>query len=472
MFSLNIIVKKSDIFWGYFATVLSLGLNIIIVPLVLYFLDDNETALYYIFTSLSAIATLFDFGFSPSIARAMAYAWSGSHELVKTGASQGNDVEPNYQLMVSVIHACKIIYTLLAFTALLLSLTLGTYYVKYITKEYSNSQYVICWMIYATAIFLNILYSYYSVFLRGVGAVAEINKSTVFAKLAQLIICIVLLFSGAGLLGVSIAYLIFGFLFRLIAKHYFYHYKGIGGKIKSLQKVFGYSEVKSIIKTMWPNTWRDGIVTISNYFLNQATTVFASLFVSLQDTSVFSLCVQLTMLLSTVSGTMYTTCQPALQSAFVSKDIEAQRKYMSLVLVSFVSIFFIGMVVLCTIGNSIITWIKPSYSLPLLLLLGEGFYQFLLKHRNCFTAFISSTNRLIYWKSFAFSAVVCVVLSLLFSGLFKLGAYGLILAQLFSQLIYNAWYWPLFVYRELNITVIQMFKLGIRELKKLYCRTR
>ena len=46
--------------------------------------------------------------------------------------------------------------------------------------------------------------------MRGIGAIAENNKAAVITKLAQIIVTIVLLSTGNGILGVSIAYLVSG----------------------------------------------------------------------------------------------------------------------------------------------------------------------------------------------------------------------------------------------------------------------
>lgn len=464
---MKIDVKGRDALWSYIATFLSMGSGIIIVPLILRYLNDEEVAIYYIFTSLSAIALLFDFGFSPSIARSITYAWSGADKLWKQGVEKTTSSAPNFKLMNKVIVTCKIIYTTLAFAALLLCLSIGTLYVKYVTRH--NFNYIVCisWVIYAFAIFLNILYSYYSVFLRGVGAVEKVNKATVLAKSIQLILSFITLLNGVGLIGVAFSYLLYGISFRFLAKYWFYSYEKIGEKLKANKDNDGLRDIREILDTIWPNTWKDGLVTLSNYLLNQATTVIASLFLSLQQTGIYSLNVQLTSVIATVAATIYTTYQPALQSAYANRDKEMQRKYMSLIVASYVIAFTVGMMLLVTIGVPFVEMMKPTYKIDFCVLLCIGIYQFLLKYRNCYTSYISTTNRLIYYKSFLFSAVICVILSFLFSGLLDYGVYGLIFAQLFSQIMYNAWKWPLLVHKELELDSIDIFRIGCNEMISL-----
>ena len=465
---MNIKVSKRDTIWSYVGVALSMGANLIMLPIILLKLSEDAIALYYIFSSISAIALLLDFGFSPSIARSMAYAWSGANELKKTGIEKISLSDPNYILIRKIITTCKIIYCSLSMAALALCSSIGTFYILRVLDEKVLPEYIISWIVYSIAIFLNILFSYYSVFLRGVGAVAEINKATIYARVIQIVLCYILLLSGTGLIGVSIAYLLYGFSFRFLANVWFYQYKDIGKNLRKLPKIDQKNRINDaveLLKIIWPNTWRDGLVTVSNYFLNQASTIIASLYLSLYETGVYSLAVQLTSAIAQIAGTMYTTYQPAPQSAYANRDENSQKKYMSVIITTYIALYIAGMFALVLIGLPLIKIVKPSYDLSLGLILGVGIYQFVLKYRNCYTSYISTTNRLIYTWAFVVSAIICVILSILLCGYFGIGITGLIVAQIISQLIYNAWRWPILVHKELEYSFIVTFKLGINTFK-------
>lgn len=465
---MKITISRCDTIWSYIGTVFAMGSGLIIIPFVLWFLDADTVGVYYVFISLSAIASLFDLGFSPSIARNMAFAWSGAEELLKQGGTESKSNEPNFKLIKQIIFTCKVLYFVLALVALLIALTIGTYYIYSISEGIlSGSQYT-AWIIYSVAIFLNILYSYYSVFLRGVGAVSEVNKATIFAKLFQIVASIVMLARGLGLVGVSIAYLLYGLTFRLISKRYFFKYKRLGEKLKVIKAGKGINSVIELLKRMWPNTWREGLVTISNYILNQATTVIAPLYLTLAETGVYSLAVQLTSAIATIAATLYTAYQPSLQSAYTNRDTETQKKNMSVIVFSYCGIFLFGMLGLIIVGKPLLSILKQEYNLSVALLLGTGVYQFILKYRNCFCSYISTTNRLIYAKSFVISAVLCITFSVLLAGVLKWGVTGLIIAQIMSQAVFNAWYWPAFVYRELKMIPRDTLLIGYGEIRELF----
>jgi hypothetical protein len=123
---MKINLSKRDAVWSLIGTFLSMGVNFIMLPFILHFLDDDSVGFYYILTSLSGIVVMFDFGFSPSISRNMAYAWCGAKNLQKQGGDVGNHIEPNYELMKAIVSTCKRIYFTISFFALLLCATLGS----------------------------------------------------------------------------------------------------------------------------------------------------------------------------------------------------------------------------------------------------------------------------------------------------------------------------------------------------------
>lgn len=457
-------ISRSDNIWNLLGIALSMGANFIVLPFILLYLSDEAVAVYYIFLSLSSIATLFDFGFSPSIARSVNYAYSGASDLKTQGVDEQKNDEPNYYLMKKVIISCKVLYLFMGIFALIVGSTAGTFYVFRITKEAFLSDYLYPWLIYLAAIFLNIVFSYYNVFLRGVGAVTKINVATIISRLTQIVLCILLLVLGVGLLGVAIAYLVYGFLFRMISNFLFKRHHNIGTKLKQENAVFTKDDFSGVMKKMWPNTWREGLVTLSNYLVNQATTLIAPLFLSLTLTGIFSLATQLITAVATIASSVLNAYQPQLQSAFVNKDDESQKKTLSLCVVSYFVLFTVVLIGLIFVGVPLIKFIKPTYEMNYFVLLGVALPIFVINYRNLFCSYISCTNRLIYYKAFLTSSFICVASSYVLLRFTGLGIYALILAQLFSQLIFNAWYWPLFVHRELSLKPSYVIRSGFKGL--------
>ena len=446
---MKINLSKQDILWSYIGTILSMGANLLMLPFLMFFLDENTLGLWYVFTSIGAIATLFDFGFGVTFARNVTYAWAGARELKKEGAELAINSEPDYRLMKKVLKTCKIIYGIIAGSALLLLLTLGTGYVIFVSREINGYTYIIAWIIYAVAVFLNLYYGYYASFLRGVGNVAQANKNTVWARLLQIILMVVLLFMKFGLIGACVAYLAYGTLFRLLGKHYFYKYKGIGEYLSKVKYEPSGDEIKEMISIVWHNAWRDGAISLCNYCCNQVSTLICSAYLSLAETGTYSIGVQIASAIATIAGTLYNTYQPELQVAYVVNDKDRMRKTMSMIVVSFGYLFILGTAAFCVVGVPLLRIIKPSAVVSIPDLLGLCLYQFILKYRNCYTSYFSCTNRILYVRGFTVSAVLCVLFSFIAIGPLKMGVWGLIIAQIISQAVYNLWKWPWLGHKEL-----------------------
>ena len=226
----SININRSDLIWSYLGTFFRLGVNIILLPFVLHYLSDDDLGLWYVFGSINALVALLDFGFAPALSRNISYVWCGARELKKNSLIEVADTTTDFVYFKTVLLTCKNIYLVIASIAFIILIGAGTPYIIAI----SNKEAVLPWLIYSTGVLLNILYSYYSSFLRGVGAVAQSNKAAVYSRFVQIALTLPLLLLGTGLIGVSIAYLCSGIVLRLYSRFAFLKYEGIGNSIKNI----------------------------------------------------------------------------------------------------------------------------------------------------------------------------------------------------------------------------------------------
>ena len=464
---MTIKLTKKDYIWNYVGVFLSLFGQIILTPFVVYFLNGEYYGLWGVFQSLAAITVIFDFGFTTTFSRNINYSWNGAERLEKTGAVYSQNKEPNFLLMKKAMTACQRVFLLLAGSALIIMLSVGSIYVSHISASLNSNEPMIAWVICAVAIFLSLYYGYYGAFLRGVGAISEVNKATIYAKLIQIVLTIALLACGFGIIGTSIAYLTYGTLYRLLAKRSFLKYKGIGEGLKKVAAKIPGKEIKEMFFTVWHNAWREGLVSVANYLANQACTVIISLYMPLTQTGAYSLGVHLATAVAQLACAMYSANQPVLQSAYITNDKQKQKKTMSLIVFSYVVLDVLGLIVVIFIGLPILRLIRPETVVAPLVMLGIGFYQFILKFRNCYTSYFSCTNRIPYVKAFLISSVGCIVLALLAMGVFRWGMWGLIGAQIISQLAYNGWAWTVMAHKEMNLGLEETVALGYAESRDL-----
>lgn len=451
---------RKDIIWSYVGTIFSMSANFLMLPIFIYFLDTKTLGLWYVFISIGSIAALFDFGFAVTFARNVTYAWSGAKALLSQNVVFTNNSEPNWILMKKVISVCKFVYLIISGSALVLLLTIGSWYIIYISYGIDGIQHYVAWFVYSIAIFLNLYYGYYASFLRGVGAIDKVNKNTIVARLAQMVLTLLLMFCGCGIIGASVAYLAYGTIFRLLGKYFFYRYKGIGKELDSMSEKASKKERNKLIGIVWHNAWREGIISISNFLSIQATTLICSMFFTLSQTGVYSITNQFAMAIAVISGTLYMACQPQIQSSYVNGDREQTKSVMSFITISVVSLFAIGIIGILVIVLPVMKIIKPEMEISIPIFLGLSYYHLILKIRDCYCSYFSSTNRIIYIKSYILSSFICIALSILFCYVTNWGVGGLVLSQILSQMIYNIWYWPRKAHLDMGLTLKETIYKG------------
>ena len=462
---MSVSLNKKDYVWSYAGIFLSLCGSVLMTPFVVFFLDGEVLGLWYVFQSLSAITALFDFGFTTTFSRNVNYCWSGARKLERSGVVFAESSSPNFPLMKRVMCACRLVFLVLSLAAAGIMATAGTAYVLYVSSSIPGQEPLIAWLICVAAVFMNLYFGYFGAFLRGVGAIAQVNKATVAAKATQIVLTLVLLFCGFDIVGTSVAYLAYGVLFRMIARRSFYRYEGIGEGLRKVDEAISFSEVKEIFLTVWHNAWREGLVSLSNYLTNQACTIICSLFLTLTDTGAYALASQLAIAVSAVSAAMYTANQPVLQSAYITHDVEKTQRTMSLIVVSLIVLNLIGIAACVFIALPVLALIRPEVVVGPLVMIGVGLYQLMLKFRNCYTSYFSCTNRIPYVVPFLLSSALCIGLAVLMLGAFGWGIWGLIIAQVLAQAVYNAWAWPLKAHREMNLGFARMLEVGMGEFK-------
>lgn len=449
---MKIDVKKADVIWSYIGVILSSMMNVITLPIIMFFLDGDSLGLWYVFVSIGSITMLFDFGFSVTFARFITYGWSGARDLKKTGISENIEEAADFLVIKEILVTCKRIYLIISLIAFFLMATVGSYYIFSISHHIEGINHIIAWGVFAIATFLNLYYNYYDSFLRGVGDVKEANQSRVYGRLIQLVLMVVLLMMGMGLLGLCIAYLVFGVVFRYLGKTYFYKYNDIKQKLRSVQEQVDIQRIKGVFKTVWYNAWRDGVVALSVYLVSQASVILCSLYLSLTETAMYSIGLQIATAIGMLSATLYSTYQPALQSNWIKGDFEKVKKIMIQTVVVYVLFYFLGSILCVIIGLPVLRFIKSDVVITVPVMIGILLSQFILRYRDCFTSYFSSTNRLIYMPAFLVSSIVCLFLSIVLLQFLDWKIWGLIIAQIVSQCIYNAWYWSYKAKKELRIT--------------------
>ena len=459
---MSIITTKSDVVWNYIGTLFGMASGFLLLPILMAFLPPDYLSLWYIFLSLCTIVSLLNSGLGPSLSRNVMYAWGGADAIQSQGIANAKSDKPNMPLLRKVLDASKCIHAFTSSIALILLAVFGTVYIRHITQMLPFETILPAWIIFCAAIFLNLYYDYWAVFLRGIGLIASYNKILVASKICDLGIATALLVSGHGIVSVAISYFVSGCVLRLLSKRVFA--KRVD--IKTTQPLKSrIKETKEVVIILWPNSWRDWLVAIADAITTQAMTIVCSLFLSLTDAGIYALSLQFITAIAKASDAILFSYQPEIANCIVLKRYERACSLVSMCMIVYGILFILATVAVIALAIPLLYAISDSYQFDIPTLLLLAVYMYLLNRYKLYAAVIALTNNLCYWKSFIVSGVAGLVLSIVALSILGSSTYTLIASQLVMQCAYNIWKWPRFARSTIGCNSFKyFFNLGRNEL--------
>ncbi len=436
-------------------------MNIILLPFILYYLSADELGLWYIFASINALIALLDFGFNATITRNVVYVWSGAKGINALGvADDGNgDVAPT--LFKSVLRTCKLIYLGISLAALLLMTTFGTAYIISV----GGGQWITSWFVYGTGVLLNLYFGYAEAWLRGIGAVGDNYKAISFSKLTQLVFTVVLLMLGFGLLGASVGYLASCLVLRFLLMKYFRKRDAVRSVLMRATASPALSDLLALLKSMWHNAWRDGLVTLSMYLSTQANTLICSYCLGLTSTGSYGLAVQITTAIANCACVWYTTSQPRIQSMVVERRGKEIGQAFSVSMLVYYILSMVLYAAFLVVGIPLVRLIRPGMNIDVAMCTMVCLYMLLYRGTTQFASLISNYNEIPYMPAFVSTSAVSVVGSFLFaeSGF---GLWSLVVPPLIVLCAYNLWRWPSVALKKMELGWDEFARIGIAFLRK------
>lgn len=453
-------LKKSDYIWAFIGYISEAGVYAILTPVMATFLESHELGLWYTFMSIYMFIGVLDAGFSPIITRNAAYCMGGASRLVKEGIPpKGTQDGPNYMLLGNLFKANRKMITWVSFVALVGLWTLGSFYIKFITRTEFKFEYMVAWWIFSLAIVINLYVISIPAFIRGIGDIAKAQQIVTIGRVSQLIICTLFVVTGLGLLGLASGFLISAVLIGgLSSTYYYFHIKP--RFIQRDSKGMPYGE---LYITLIHNSSKLLINSFGAYMIMQANTLLCSAFIDLETTATYSLTVQIIQAVTMISSIILQINVPGISMAIVSKQNEKRNMLFSGSIVLYWGFSIVGLTMVIFMGSSILKFIGGNTTLlefPLILIVAiENFLE-----RNCsnHNQIIMSENKIPFIKSTLSSGFIIVLLSMYTLAFTNNGLFGIILIQGIVQGAYNYWHWPLLVKKKLQLS---LKKIGIYGMK-------
>lgn len=460
--STGIDITKKDIAWSYISKFFQIGSGLITLPLILHMLTPEEVGMNYLMLTVGSIVSLFDFGFSPQFGRNITYCYSGATKLCKTGVDNIETGEVNYRLLATVIKTAKFVYHRLSVIVLIGMLTLGSYYIGYITNGFKNvNNSLIIWIVYSISTYFNMYFSYYTSLLTGSGMINESCKAEMLNRIGYLCICVVLLLLGLGLFSIVIANLIAPF----IQRYYCYKVYYTERLKKKMNFEIDKNEIKQTYDVIWYNAKRLGVNFLGSYAINKFAMFLIGFYLSLNIIASYGLLIQLTTVLTAIATTLFTTYIPKFSSFRVTNDIKGLKDYFSFSMLIYWVLMILGSCIIIIWGTPILYLLKSKTNLPNAELCSMYLMIALLEGNHSLSAtLITTDNKVPFVKPSLISGGAIIILSFLSLRFTNLGLKGVILVQGIVQLAYNNWKWPIWVYKNLNYSSKEFMLLGVQKI--------
>ncbi len=444
-------IGKRDLIWATLATLFRIGSGVLLFPMVLNMLPSETVGVWTIFTSVTMIIGIMDFGFSPSFARNVAYVFSGVRSLKKDGheyVEDANIVDIDYGLLKRTIRAMQYFYSRMALILFAFLSVVGSFYIYTLMQNYAGNviEVYLAWAIVCVVNSYNLYTLYYDALLSGRGLVKRKNQIVLIGNVSYLLLAVVLLLCGLGLVAIVSAQLLSVLMIRVLSRKSFYD-KHI---IESLAFVSddGYREV---LKAIMPNAIRLGLASVGGFLTFRLSTFVGPLYIPLSEMASFGITLQLLSVVSSLASLYTNVFLPKVFQWRVENNLFQVRKifYISCFLVF--AIFLSGGLLIGLLGNWILGLLGSQTQL-----LSGGLLAFLVLHYYLETNMVNATEYLLaknevpFYKRYLISGFITVFLLFIFVGYCKWGVWGMIAAPMISQSILQYWKWPYEAYRELK----------------------
>ena len=433
-------LSRSAVSWSWVMNGLRLTSGVVVLPLLVLKLSKPDYDMYFVFLSLTALVPILDLGFAVSIGRAVTYAMGGATKLQAMGlVAQQVKARPNQTMLWQLLHTTRHLYRLLSLGVLLLVGLGGTLFIRHAVPQTSYPGITwAAWTITLTAIVWEIYSSWWNVFLRNMDRVLASTQQTVVAQLVKLILTCGFLLGGAGLLSVPVAAILSSFLQRFLARR-----EVLRLLEKSSDPGGNSADVKTMLATLWPNSWRIGVHFLSGYLAGQANTLICLPLLGLSASGKYGFSLQLIYICSGMAQVWTAVKWPAIGQLRIKQDQVALRRLLwPRLWLQYLTYGALVSGIVLTIP-ALLRWhqsdkaLLPGLWLSLLALNG-------LLELNCifWSTLISMENRLpMVWPTLLSNVVSFFVIVILVKTT-DLGLASFVIAPLSVGILFNYWKWP------------------------------
>lgn len=435
---------------GFFAKVISIGSNLIVLPFIMSSLNNFEFSLWMIFISFYSLIALFDFGFSATISRYYSYAHQGLNPTMvkcidEITTSSNKSVELNRELFSNVTITNKKLFNKLTLIAMLVLMCIYLYY-THVVGINLGYEYKLSWFIFSLSIVVLLMSVRSNGLLHGMGLVSQLYKNTILSNIVFFSTSILLLNYGSGILGLCVARLLSSISMLLLNE--FYRNKFITSNSLTTLSPTVNEEINKVIIN---KSIRLGAGGLGNYLNNRTTILLISSLFAIGNIANISFVINVSITILSGCLIVVNNMLPVfVKFRTINDTVNLKRAlYKTYFLSSF--LYLLAYVLFVLVAKLYFIYSNSEINFPssviILLCFLIFYFEMIL---SISIAFISTKNDVYFYKYQIISGFIFLVGSYLLSFTEYLSIESVLLFQLFVQIMYNYWKWPLESIREFS----------------------
>lgn len=441
---------NSAVVWSWAFSGLRMASNLLLLPF-LDLLSRPDFGFNGMLVMLANLVPLLDLGFLNAIDRAISYAMGGATELKAQGlpSRAADGAKPNFELLWKLLHTTRSLYRYLAIGVLVVLGIVGTWVVN--AKVHETSQPQLSWMAWGLTLAgagFEMYSGWWNVYLRGLNQVLLCSRILALSFFIKVTLAATLLACGAGIISVPIATVVSSLVQRTLSK--WFSLRFLRGHPSP---VIRREEITSLLATLWPNSWRIGLLLLSGWGYSS---IVSAMFFGLATTGEY-------MLSTTVAGACQTMATiwvgvkwPLVGQLRARHDFEGLRRLLWPRLWLQMLTYAAVAIAAFTLGPTLLKWahidkklLPPAW---LALLLANAFLETLL---SSWTTLLNMENRTPALWPIIITNMATLGLVLVLTRFTQLGVGALVLAPFINGCLFNYWFWPIAGARSLETTWIR-----------------
>lgn len=245
------------------------SLSVVVILLVARNLPKTDIQVWFSFSLLISLQNLADFGFAPSIARVIAYAFGGAKAIEEDQSKElsSNLGQPNWELIGKIYATLKKIYLRLNAVAFGGLLTVGTFLIYKPIQQMENPEEG--WVSWGVILFVSVFYirgNIFFAYLEGVGKVAVLRRWEMIFHFLRAISSLTVLLLDGGILPLILANQFW--LFMNVVRNRLLSHLVYNGKLKEIKhQAFD----KSIYRVVFSKSWKSAVGQLSSVGITYLT---------------------------------------------------------------------------------------------------------------------------------------------------------------------------------------------------------